>query len=31
MTHHSDVHDFTVDDLATFNRDISDYTSIKHV
>lgn len=31
MTHHSDVHDFTVDDLATFNREISDYTNIKHV
>lgn len=31
MTHHNDVHDFTVDDLATFNSEISNYTNIKHV
>lgn len=28
---HSNVHDMSVSDVATFNRDISDYTNIKHM
>lgn len=31
ITGHKDIHDLNVDDLATFNSEISDYTNIKHV
>lgn len=31
ITAHDDVHDMTVDDLATFNSEISNYTRINHV
>lgn len=30
ITGHSDVHDLNVEDLATFNSEISNYTNIKH-
>ena len=31
LTGHYDVHQLNVDDLTTFNSEISDYTNIKHV
>lgn len=31
ITGHDDVHDLSVDNLATFNSEISDYTDIRHV
>ncbi len=31
ITGHADVHDLTVDDLCTVNREISEYTNIVHV
>lgn len=31
LTGHSDVHDMNIDNLATFNSEISKYTKIKHV
>ena len=30
ITGHSDVHDLSVDDLVTINREISEYTNIRH-
>lgn len=30
ITGHSDVHDLTVDDLVTINREISEFTNIRH-
>lgn len=31
ITGHDDVHDIAIDSLATINREISDFTNIKHV
>lgn len=31
ITGHNDIHDLNIDDLATINSEISDYTNIKHV
>lgn len=31
ITGHDDVHDLNINDLCTFNSEISDYTDIKHV
>ncbi len=31
ITGHSDVHDLNINDLCTFNSEISDYTDIRHV
>lgn len=30
ITGHSDIHDLSVDDLVTINREISEYTNIRH-
>ncbi len=30
ITGHSSIHDLCVDDLATLNREISDFTNIPH-
>lgn len=30
ITGHNDIHDLTVDDLVTINREISEYTNIRH-
>ncbi len=30
ITGHSDIHELSVDDLATINREISEYTNIRH-
>ena len=31
ITGHNNVHDLNINDLCTFNSEISDYTNIKHV
>ena len=31
ITGHYDIHEFNINDLATINSEISDYTNIKHV
>ena len=31
ITSHNDIHDLSVSDLVTTNKEISDYTNIKHV
>ena len=31
ITGHNDVHDLNIDDLCTFNSEISGYTDVKHV
>ncbi|HPF30435.1 MAG TPA: FMN-binding glutamate synthase family protein, partial [Lachnospiraceae bacterium] len=30
ITGHSDLHELSVDDLVTINREISEYTNIRH-
>ena len=30
ITGHEDIHDMTVDDLCTINREISEFTDIRH-
>ena len=30
ITGHSDIHDLSVDDLVTINREISEYTNLRH-